>query len=201
MPSLLTEAEVARLTAASLPNDAWLILGNSLPVRTVDSYCRASSADFHVLSQRGASGIDGLISGAAGVASIARDPVVLLIGDISFLHDVGGLLLASAAHVPLIIVVVNNGGGRIFEQLPVGRAVPEAIMRHFTTPQDCVIEHAAKLYRHEFARAETPSDFHSALAAAYRCTGCTVIEAVVPPHGAQEDRTRVLAALRRFYAA
>lgn len=195
----LTEGAVAQLAAASLPSGAWLVLGNSLPIRAVDAYCPGPLNDVRVVSQRGVSGIDGLVAGAAGVASVADGPVVLLTGDVSFLHDIGALMLGSAARVPLIIVVVDNSGGRIFEQLPVARSSPEAVMRYFTTPHECDFAHAAQLFGHAFERVQTRAALSAALSAAYQRTGCTVIDAVVPPHGAAADSARIVAALRQNF--
>lgn len=192
----LTEGAIAQIVAAVLPKQAWLALGNSLPVRTVDEYCAGTLADVRVLSQRGASGIDGLISGAAGAASVADEPVALLVGDISALHDISGLALGGAVRAPLAVVVINNGGGRIFEQLPVARMVGAEALRHFTTPHDCDFEHAARLYHHPFARVRTRGALAEALTRALARRGCTLIEAVVPPNGAAEERARILAALQ-----
>jgi len=191
----LGEGAVARLAAAALPAGAWLALGNSLPIRNADAYCSGLVAELRVLSQRGASGIDGLVSGAAGAASVADAPVMLLVGDISALHDIGGLALAGSARVPLVIVIVNNGGGRIFEQLPLARVAGEQTMAHFTTPHRFDFALAARLYGHAFARAGTTGELGEALAAAVRRPGCTVIEAVVAPHGAASEQEHILAAL------
>src|SRR6185295_6494041 len=100
----------------------------------VDAFCPSLPAGVRVLSQRGVSGIDGLLAGAAGAASVTELPVTLLVGDVSFLHDVGGLALARHARAPLVIVVINNDGGRIFEQLPLARSGHSAALPHFTTP-------------------------------------------------------------------
>jgi 2-succinyl-5-enolpyruvyl-6-hydroxy-3-cyclohexene-1-carboxylate synthase len=191
----LGEAGVARTVTQALPEGAWLVLGNSLPVRTVDAWCAGPLRDVRVLSQRGASGIDGLISGAAGAASVANAPVVLLVGDVSALHDIGGLALGKAVRTPLVVVVVNNDGGRIFEQLPVARGMSDDLLRHFTTPHGVDFEHAAGLYGHAFERVQTQSALDAALVAALARPGCTVIDAVVSPHGAAEEQARVLETL------
>lgn len=191
----LTEGAIARLVTGQLAAGSLLVLGNSLPVRTVDAYCPGPLADLRVLSQRGASGIDGLISGAAGAASVSDEPVVLLVGDVSALHDVGGLALCAQARGPLAIVVVNNDGGRIFEQLPVARLADALTMRHFTTPHGLDFAHAARLYRHRYALARTRAELATALDTALAARGCTLIEAVVPPDGAATEQARVLAAL------
>jgi 2-succinyl-5-enolpyruvyl-6-hydroxy-3-cyclohexene-1-carboxylate synthase len=126
---------------------------------------------------------------------VADDPVVLLVGDVSALHDIGGLALGAAARVPLAVVLINNEGGRLFEQLPLARVADEATLRHFTTPHRCDFEHAAGLYGHAFTRVRTRSALAAALAAALARRACTVIEAVVPPQSAAEQQTRILAAL------
>lgn len=191
----LGEGAVARRTASALPAGGWLALGNSLPIRTADAYCSGLGAELRVLSQRGASGIDGLVSGAAGAASVADAPLALLVGDVSALHDIGGFALAGSAPVPLVIVIVNNGGGRIFEQLPLARVADKQTMAHFTTPHRFDFALAARLYGLAFARAGTTGELDVALAAAVRRPGCTVIEAVVAPRGAAVEQERILAAL------
>lgn len=191
----LSEGGIARLVGSTVTPGSWLVVGNSLPIRLLDTYGAAASAGFRVLSQRGASGIDGLVSGAAGSATVADAPVLLLVGDVSALHDVGGLALGAAARVPLVIVVIHNDGGRIFEQLPVAQAADAGALAHFTTPHGLDFEAAARLYRHAFERVTTTRGLQRALAAGLARRGCTLIEAVVPPHGAAQDQARILAAL------
>lgn len=191
----LGEAAVARTVAEALPEGGWLVLGNSLPIRTVDAWCAGPLRDVRVLSQRGASGIDGLISGAAGTASVVDDPVILLVGDVSALHDIGGVALGKFARAPLVVVVVNNGGGRIFEQLPVAASASEDLLRHFTTPHAVDFNDVAALYGHAYQPVATRSALHTALRAALTRSRCTLIDAHVPPHDAAETQARVLATL------
>jgi 2-succinyl-5-enolpyruvyl-6-hydroxy-3-cyclohexene-1-carboxylate synthase len=185
----LGEARVARVAVASVPRGGLLAVGNSLPVRMVDTVCPASLCDAPVISQRGASGIDGLISGAAGAAASGR-PVTLLVGDLSLLHDIGGLAIAAGARVPLVICVVNNGGGRIFEQLPIA---DNAAIGHFTTPHAIDLSRAAALYGIAYARATTADALATALGDANSRAGATLVDAVVEPHSA----ARLAAALPR----
>jgi len=101
-------------------------------------------------------------------------------------------MLASAARVPLVIVVVNNAGGRIFEQLPLASsAVDPATLAQLTTPHALSFEHAARLYGVRYARARTGDELAAALKAAYDETGCTLVEATVPPSGAYEQHRRI----------
>jgi 2-succinyl-5-enolpyruvyl-6-hydroxy-3-cyclohexene-1-carboxylate synthase len=196
----LSEGHVASAVVASLRGlepAPLLALGNSLPLRQVDTFCPAPAAELGVLSQRGASGIDGLISAAAGAASVAEGPVTLLLGDVSFLHDLGGLFAARTAKVPLVVVVVQNDGGRIFEQLPLARSgsVTDAALAHFTTPHGLNFSYAAHLFGHRYQRVSSCVALRQALEEAHGQPGCTVIEAVVSPHGAAEQQARLHAAV------
>jgi 2-succinyl-5-enolpyruvyl-6-hydroxy-3-cyclohexene-1-carboxylate synthase len=180
----LTEGAVARAVAHACPAGSTLVLGNSSPVRDADTWTLVSSKPLHVLHQRGASGIDGLVSGAAGAQTVSQAPVSLLLGDLSLLHDIGGLAVAREARGPLVIVVVNNAGGRIFEQLPIGRALGPgpAFERCFATPQPIDFAAAAAAFGIAFERARAAPALAAALAAAHERSSATLIEAVVPPH-------------------
>lgn len=197
----LSQASAARAVLDEVPNPSALVLGNSLSIRDVDTWVPPSTKLLTVYSQRGVSGIDGLVSGAAGTASWVERATTLLIGDVSFLHDVNGLQLASDVIGPLVIVVVNNGGGRIFEQLPIAANGDEAWLSYFTTPHDADLAGAASLYGCQFRSVATVTGLRQALALAYAAEGCTVIEAVVPPRSAlnqgRDLQARVERALRR----
>ncbi len=177
----LTEGRAVRALVDALPKPAVLAVGNSLPVREVDTYCRAGDRGLRVLSQRGANGIDGLVSGAAGAATASEEPTVLLLGDVSLVHDVGGLANAGGAGAPLLIVVLNNGGGRIFEQLPIAKlpTVGSGDLDLWLTPHDTNFEHAAKAFGHGYARAETVEALQRAVGQGLTKPGCTLVEAIV----------------------
>lgn len=150
-----------------------LVLGSSNGIRDVDlAGLPAAEPAATVYASRGLSGIDGTISTATGIALGGRQQTTLLLGDVTFLHDAGGLLLGSGeAQPPLRIVVINDSGGAIFDLLEHG-AVREAgtygdaVERLFGTP------HTVDL---------------AALAAAYGVGHCSVsttaalAEALVPP--------------------
>ncbi|APR78394.1 2-succinyl-5-enolpyruvyl-6-hydroxy-3-cyclohexene-1-carboxylic-acid synthase [Minicystis rosea] len=196
------EGAVARALVSSCPERALLAVGNSTPVRDLDAYCAASTRDLRVLHQRGASGIDGLVSGVAGARSVAADPVALLLGDLSLLHDLTGLALLAEARAPLVVVVVQNGGGRIFEQLPVVRATDAAVFdRCFATPVPVRFEQAAAAFGVSYARAETAVALDEALARAWSGKGATLVEAVVPPHGGAAIAARIRAELAKELGA
>jgi 2-succinyl-5-enolpyruvyl-6-hydroxy-3-cyclohexene-1-carboxylate synthase len=150
----LNEPRVAREVVASLPSGANLFVSSSMPIRDVDAFAPGSAMPLRVLSNRGANGIDGIISSALGVAAASGRPTVLLTGDLAFLHDVGGLLTARRHHLSLTVVVVNNDGGGIFSFLPIAKAT-EHFEPLFGTPHGVDLSHAAALYGAEFHRPDS----------------------------------------------
>ncbi len=127
---------IARLLAELLPSELPLLIANSSPVRDWESFCPATAPPRPVYSFRGASGIDGTLSLACGLAA-AAGPAVLLSGDLALLHDSNGWLWRSQLPAPLTVVLIDNGGGGIFEQLPIrpSASAPLDFERLFAMPQ------------------------------------------------------------------
>ncbi|MCP4658921.1 MAG: 2-succinyl-5-enolpyruvyl-6-hydroxy-3-cyclohexene-1-carboxylic-acid synthase [bacterium] len=183
----LSEGVVAREVVAALPAGGLLAVGNSLPIRQLDRYCPGVGVDLGVVCQRGASGIDGLVSGAAGAADASRRPCVALVGDLSLLHDLSGLAAVARLETPFAVVVVNNDGGRIFEQLPLADdAVARPHLDLWLTPQGLDFRGAAAMVGLAYLRVEDRPGLSRALAALGVGEAC-LIEARVPPHGAAEE--------------
>jgi 2-succinyl-5-enolpyruvyl-6-hydroxy-3-cyclohexene-1-carboxylate synthase len=194
-PPVAEGAAVAAL-AEALPEGAQWVIGNSLPIRDADAYV-SRTADLAVLSQRGANGIDGLVSGAVGSALGTQRPTLLLLGDVSLLHDLGGLALARLLRTPLVIAVLDNDGGRIFDQLPV-RALyrEEARFAHYwQTPTGCDFAHAAQLFGLAYAAPATVAEISSAVGLALRSNSATLLHLRVGSDSARCVRERVLARL------
>jgi len=119
----LSEPALARQLSLLLPAELPLVLANSSPVRDWESFAASDAPPRPVIGFRGASGIDGTLSAACGVAE-ALGQAVLLTGDLALLHDCNGWLWRRQLHGRLAVVLINNGGGGIFEQLPIRH--PEA---------------------------------------------------------------------------
>lgn len=192
---VLSEGTATRAVVAAVPSGGMLGIGNSLPVRHVDAFCRAApAADLGVWSQRGVAGIDGLVAGAAGAAMASGRPTALLLGDVSALHDIGGFAVAAEVEVPFVVVILDNAGGRIFEQLPFAESgVSEDQFRFWTTPHATRFEGLAECFRVDHTRATTLAELEAQLRRGFGQRGCTIVEVPVPPHGAR-DQYRDLAA-------
>jgi len=160
---------------AALPSGSTLVAGNSMPVRDIDSFFFNTESDIRIVGTRGASGIDGVTSTAMGAAAAGRGPVALLIGDLSFLHDVNGLWPAHRYGLDLTIVLVNNQGGGIFSFLPQRQAVPDRFDAWWGTPHGVDLRHAVALHHGRHAVLDA-GDQHAAIAEALARPGLDVLE-------------------------
>ena len=160
------EAHAVRALAQALPEEASVFVGSSMPIRDVDTFWPGSAAGHRFLGNRGASGIDGLVSSGLGMA--AADPAragVLLLGDLSLYHDMNGLWAIGRHRLRATVVVLDNGGGGIFSFLP--QAVHEDVFEEvFGTPLGLRMEDVAKLYDLDFCPVEAKEELTPALARA-----------------------------------
>ncbi len=169
------EAQLAHRLAEYLPEQGQLFLGNSLVVRLVDALGQLP-AGYPVYSNRGASGIDGLLSTAAGVQRASAKPTLAIVGDLSALYDLNALALLRQVPAPFVLIVVNNNGGQIFSLLPTPQSERE---RFYQMPQNVHFDHAAAMFGLNYHRPESWQALEEALAGAWHTTQATFIELVV----------------------
>ncbi len=162
--------------ADALPDGATLVAGNSMPVRDIDSFFPATNRRIRIVGTRGASGIDGVVSTAAGAAAARSGPVALLIGDLSFLHDLNGLWPVGRHGLDLTVLLVNNDGGGIFHFLPQRQQAPDQFEPWFGTPHGLDLAHAVALHGGRHGVLDGATDITAAIAAALARPGLDVLE-------------------------
>ncbi|MBE8734663.1 2-succinyl-5-enolpyruvyl-6-hydroxy-3-cyclohexene-1-carboxylic-acid synthase [Aeromonas veronii] len=175
-----------------------LFVGNSMPARLMDMLGETGKGPSRVMTNRGASGIDGLIATAYGFAQSVEpgsdEPTTLLLGDLSALHDLNSLALLSKASRPLVVILLNNDGGSIFRMLPVPTE-GELLESYYRLPHGLSFEHAAAMfglaYRAPTTLPEFEHDYHAALQ-----HGVTLIEIRVPSEQVADDLKALGAAIR-----
>jgi 2-succinyl-5-enolpyruvyl-6-hydroxy-3-cyclohexene-1-carboxylate synthase len=176
----LLAPQVVAVLAGALPDGATLFVSNSMAVRDLDAFLPVSTRRIRVLANRGANGIDGIVSSALGAASAASGPLFLLSGDLAFLHDAGGLFAAHQYGIRATLVVVNDDGGGIFSLLPIAAHGDEVEFdRLFTVPHGIDIAAVARGYGLRHQRVTTAPDLSKALEHSQASPGTQVIEVAV----------------------
>ncbi|MFR9703842.1 2-succinyl-5-enolpyruvyl-6-hydroxy-3-cyclohexene-1-carboxylic-acid synthase [Aeromonas sanarellii] len=171
-----------------------LFVGNSMPARLMDMLGEAGTGPNRVMTNRGASGIDGLIATAFGFSQCSDEPTTLLLGDLSALHDLNSLALLGKASRPLVVILLNNDGGSIFRMLPV--PTQDALLEtYYCLPHGLHFEHAAAMFGLAYRAPTTLDEFERDYAAALQ-SGTTLIEIKVPSSEVAEDLKALGAAIR-----
>jgi len=154
-----------------------LYAGNSMPVRDLDTFFWPTRERIRMMGNRGASGIDGVVSSALGASAGAGQnrPTILVLGDLSFFHDLNGLLVARLHELNLTIVLINNDGGGIFSFLPQA-AYPEHFERLFGTPTGLDFRLAVQMYGGQYQKVESWEQFRKGVRWGLNTGGLHVIE-------------------------
>ncbi len=171
----LFEGAVVADVFAAVESDSIVMLGNSLPIRLGESYASKRDINLRVIVNRGANGIDGVVSTAMGAAAASRQRVVLIIGDVSFLHDIAGLHLLLQRDLNVSIVLLNNNGGGIFSFLPLARhdAMFEALI---AMPHGRTFHSLAHFLGIPYAMPTNPEEFRNAFHDSLGHVGARLIE-------------------------
>ena len=193
------EGRVARDVLAAVPSGGTFFVSNSMPVRDIDAFGGTSERALRVLGNRGASGIDGIVSTALGVAVGVGEPVVALVGDIALIHDGNGLLATRESDASVVFVVVNNDGGGIFHFLPV-RAHEPHFTPLFATPHGLEPARIAALYHIPYRCVEA-GEIGNAIRTALGAGGSHVLEVKSDREQNRGRRESVVEAVRAAVAA
>ncbi|HEX2128384.1 MAG TPA: 2-succinyl-5-enolpyruvyl-6-hydroxy-3-cyclohexene-1-carboxylic-acid synthase [Solirubrobacterales bacterium] len=138
---------------------------SSMPIRDQEAFLRGGEADVVFLANRGANGIDGLVSSGIGAAAATGRRTWILTGDLGLFHDMNALAILRTVDADVRIVVANNDGGGIFEFLPqAGQVAREEFETVFGTPLGLDLERVAGLFGVRFARIERLVDLENAVA-------------------------------------
>lgn len=162
-----------------------LFVGNSMPARLMDMLGETGKGPSRVMTNRGASGIDGLIASAYGFAQSSAEPTTLLLGDLSALHDLNSLALLGKGSQPLVVILLNNDGGSIFRMLPVPTG-DQLLETYYCLPHGLHFEHAAAMFGLQYRAPTTLAEFEQDYAQALE-KGVTLIEIKVPSNEVAED--------------
>jgi len=185
------EGACTRAIAAGLKRGQTLFVASSMPVRDLEYLAPARADGPRVIANRGANGIDGTLSTALGVAQ-GGEPTVLLTGDLAFLHDTNGLLLAAKLKGSLTVVVINNEGGGIFGHLPVATFDPP-FEEYWATPQRVELAKLCSAYGVPHRAVGSASGLRTLLRAELGEPGLRVIEV-------RTDRKKDVETRRRLFA-
>ena len=186
-----------------LPNHSNLMIGNSLPVRDFDWFCGKIDINIKTFYNRGASGVDGITSTALGIAS-KLNPVILLTGDLSFLHDLNALMAAKKLRIPLVVVVINNNGGGIFNALPIA-SNKKVFKDFFITPHNLNIGKIVKSFGLNHYLIKNKTDFQNKLNETLKKKSFAVLEiktdAIISNSFRKKFRTDVIKKLEHDFLA
>ncbi|WP_456277888.1 2-succinyl-5-enolpyruvyl-6-hydroxy-3-cyclohexene-1-carboxylic-acid synthase [Bacillus sp. AK128] len=168
------EGDVVRRLMNKLEDDVSLFIGNSMPIRDIDTFFFVSDHQTRLFANRGANGIDGIISTALGV-STKEKRLILLVGDLTFYHDLNGLLASKLHRLPITIILVNNNGGGIFSFLPQAKE-EKHFEQLFGTPVHLDYEKVVSMYDGQYTKVSSWEDFEEEVAKGLSREQLSVIE-------------------------
>ncbi|MEH7334983.1 2-succinyl-5-enolpyruvyl-6-hydroxy-3-cyclohexene-1-carboxylic-acid synthase [Neobacillus drentensis] len=170
----LSEGRLFYQLAELLPEGATIFVGNSMPIRDLDSFFLNNDKSIRVVANRGANGIDGTVSTALGTALYSQ-PLYLVLGDLTFFHDLNGLIAAKLYNIDINIILVNNNGGGIFSFLPQAEH-PKHFELLFGTALNIEFEHAVKMFHGDYTKIKDWDHFESEMKMAMNSKGMKVFE-------------------------
>ncbi|KRF65998.1 2-succinyl-5-enolpyruvyl-6-hydroxy-3-cyclohexene-1-carboxylate synthase [Bacillus sp. Soil768D1] len=170
----LSEGKLFSLLQNMMPIESTLFVGNSMPIRDLDTFFLSNEKGIKTFANRGANGIDGVVSTALGVSTVSEN-TVLAIGDLSFFHDMNGLLAAKLQKQNITILLINNDGGGIFSFLPQAND-REHFETLFGTPHGLDFSHTAQLYGGKYSKVQNWDELKQVFTESFEIQGLKIIE-------------------------
>ncbi len=169
------ESRIVNEVLSIIPENSNLFVSNSLPIRDFDYFASKRKSNLNIYTNRGASGIDGIISTASGIASQTNNATFLIIGDLAFYHNINALATLKEMSIPLKIILVNNNGGGIFNMLPVADS-SKNFSKYFTTSQNLDFGNIVKAFNGNYYLAKTWNSLRKNLMKVIEKNSYSVIE-------------------------
>jgi len=170
-----SESRIVNEVLKLIPDYSNIMLSNSLPVRDFDNFASKDFKRLNIFNNRGASGVDGIISTSMGIAARSNKLTILLIGDIAFYHDLNGLLNENKNSIPLIIILINNSGGGIFHFLPI-KKYKQIFKKYFLTPHNLNFNDIVNGFGIKYTRIKNWKNFKSVFNSSIKSSKLQVIE-------------------------
>lgn len=173
--SFLNECRIISDVINNLPPDTHIMISNSMPVRDFDYFAPHTNKEIIVHSNRGASGIDGILSTALGLKQALNKPALLITGDMAFYYDINALLTAEKYRIPLVVILINNNGGGIFGMLPVSE-YGKSFREYFVSPHDLDFSSIIRSFSGKHKLIRNWDDLSKSLSMALKENRLTVLE-------------------------
>ena len=193
------EGKISKICLEKIDNGGNFFVGNSMPIRNIDMYSLPSKQKINVYSNRGASGIDGIISSAMGMSYSSNTSSLLLIGDVSFYHDMNGLLAAEDVN-NLTIIVINNNGGGIFSFLPIAQSGISNFNKYWTTNPNLKIKKIADLYNCKYYFPDNLNDLKKSIKDSFKKNGVKIIEVKININENIKSHSNLLVKLKKEFS-
>lgn len=174
----LAYPSISKSIIDNIEEQAALYIGNSTVVRSFDAYFSYKvKKQLTIATNRGVSGIEGFIASAIGLSEALKRSVYLILGDISFIHDLNSLFLLKNSHYPIKIILINNHSGGIFTLLPVNK--DSEVMSYITSPHEYNFDKAAELIEIDYLRANARDEFNQKFVELKSSNKSTIMEVIV----------------------
>ncbi|MCE7735002.1 MAG: 2-succinyl-5-enolpyruvyl-6-hydroxy-3-cyclohexene-1-carboxylic-acid synthase [Candidatus Heimdallarchaeota archaeon] len=193
------EANIISRVLSNLNLEFNLFLSNSLSIRYVDEFGFNSKNNIHIFGNRGASGIDGIVSTTSGIAYITKRPTLLIIGDLALFQDIQGLHNIKNLDINLTILVINNNGGGIFRRLPISK-FEEPFELLFNTPIDLNIQTLAQFAKLPFNNLNKSQEINSEIKLGFEKCYKQIIEFQSDSNAFEKYRTDLIDHIRETFS-